>query len=165
MGIILFEAFQYGAMGPDFRSLSSFIAVLGDSVRVDLEKLTSMDEGVYWIALNITLCIVGVWVFCGIVIIKKLDLKYENFYLCRNFGYYSENILGVIGNACFLPINSLLLDVFICTESVGDNYTDSFLDRDCHQYCWEGDHLVYVCFVLACFILYTPMAVYSRPLW
>lgn len=165
MLIIFVDAFQYGAMGPDFRSLNSFIANIGDSVNVDLSKLISMDEGVFWLSLNIVLIIVGVWVFLGIIIIKRLDLKYKNWLFCAKLGYYAENGLGIIGNACFIPINSLLLDVFICTESIGDDYTDSFLDRDCHEFCWKDEHMIYVPFVLSCMAIYTPLAVYSRPLW
>ena len=165
MFIIFVDAFQYAAMGPDFRSLNSFIAAIGDSVNVDLERLISLDEGIYWISLNTVISLVAIWVILGIVIIKRLDLRYENVYFCLKLGYYAENGLGIIGNACFIPINSLLLDVFICTESVGDDYTDSFLDRDCHEYCWKGDHMIYVPFVIFCLALYTPLAVYSRPLW
>jgi hypothetical protein len=33
-----------------------------------------------------------------------------------------ENILPFVGNALFIPIIGILMDVFKCTESVGDEF-------------------------------------------
>lgn len=72
----------------------------------------------------------------GLAIILKIDLRFKSNYYCSSFGYYSENLLPVIGGVCFMSIISVLLDVFLCVESTSDNFEDSFMLRDCHQYCW-----------------------------
>jgi hypothetical protein len=59
----------------------------------------------------------------------------------------------------------MLTDVFICTESVGNDFTDSFLDSDCEQFCWKGDHLIYAIFAFVSFVLYVPLVVFTRPVW
>jgi hypothetical protein len=77
----------------------------------------------------------------------------------------AETALPIIGNAAFIPIISILLDVFICTESVGDKYTDSYMDRDCFVWCWEDEHVSYATMACFCLVAYVPFAIYARPWW
>jgi len=48
---------------------------------------------------------------------------------------------------------------------VGEEFTDSFLNRDCAEKCWTDKHLYYVSFAGVCLLAYTPIAVFTRPLW
>jgi hypothetical protein len=105
------------------------------------------------------------WVLMSIVIIWRIDLKFENSDFCVNFGMAAETALPVIGNAAFIPIISILLDVFLCTESIGDDYTDSFMNRDCHVWCWEGEHVTFAAVAAICLLVYSPFAIYARPWW
>jgi hypothetical protein len=125
----------------------------------------SLQEGVYWAILHVVYCLCFVWFITAIVIVLKLDIRLDNYWFCRNFGYYAEITLPVLSNSAFLPIMSILLDVNVCTESVGDNYSDSYLDRDCHVWCWESEHIVYVALALVSLVLYVPLAVLTRPMW
>jgi hypothetical protein len=68
----------------------------------------------------------------SIIIILKLDLKYDNYYSTL-FGFICEHSLPIISNAGFLPIISILLDVFLCTKGTSDSLNDSYLDRDCEE--------------------------------
>jgi hypothetical protein len=43
--------------------------------------------------------------------------------------------------------------------------TDSIFSRDCNEFCWTDEHLVYVPFCVVALALYVPLAVYARPLW
>jgi hypothetical protein len=74
-----------------------------------------------------------------------------------------------LGDQGFLPIVSILLDVFVCDEAYASDgspeLTDSFLSRDCHANCWTDEHIYYVWFAIVGLIMYVPLAVYARPLW
>jgi hypothetical protein len=89
-----------------------------------------MTEGVYWIIFSSVFAVCLLWLVIAVIIILRIDLKFENNECCSTFGMLSEIGLPIIGNAAFLPLVSILLDAFVCTESIGDKYTDSFLDRD-----------------------------------
>jgi hypothetical protein len=55
-----------------------------------------------------------------LMIIEKIDLRFERISFCKSLGAIAENVLPIIGNACFLPIIYLILDVFICDEAHGE---------------------------------------------
>jgi hypothetical protein len=65
-------------MGPEFSSLSSFLAAVGDALSVELENLIEMGEGIFWIALNIVFGSLFIWVTCSFIVMTKLDLKLHN---------------------------------------------------------------------------------------
>jgi hypothetical protein len=152
-------------MGPKFSSLSGFVFTVGSALSVNLEEIIEMKEGVFWIILMTVQINCILWVLMAVVIIWKFDLRFENSDFCVNFGMAAETALPIIGNAGFIPIIAILLDVFLCTESIGDSYTDSFMDRDCHVWCWEGEHISYSVFALICLLVYSPFAIYARPWW
>ncbi|CAG9335814.1 unnamed protein product [Blepharisma stoltei] len=66
----------------------------------------------------------------------------------------------ILGNLCFIPFVSVLLDVFVCDESIGDSFTDSFLAKDCYQFCWKGNHIVYAILSGIAILIYEPLAVF-----
>ncbi|MEE4247394.1 MAG: hypothetical protein V2I33_18445 [Kangiellaceae bacterium] len=74
-------------------------------------------------------------------------------------------LLPVIGNVLFMPIIGIMLSVFICYETSGEDVNDAFLAKDCYETCWQGEHLMYVVFAAFCLLLYVPLSVYMRPMW
>jgi hypothetical protein len=119
----------------------------------------------YW---NVLTCVVAtcfLWIILAVVIIWKLDLRFENSETCQTFGLLAETTLPIIGNAGFIPITSILLDVFLCTKSVGSNYDESYMDRDCFVWCWEGDHIKYVVLSSLCLVFYVPFSIFTKPWW
>ena len=34
--------------------------------------------------------------------------------------------------------------IYKCPRGIGEKLTDSFLEKDCNTFCWEGSHLIYV---------------------
>jgi hypothetical protein len=77
----------------------------------------------------------------------------------------SDVLLPILVNAGFLPIVSYILELFICTESTGDDIYDAFLYKDCYVTCWELKHLSWIITSSLLLILYIPMCIYMRPRW
>jgi hypothetical protein len=165
MAGVFIDFCQYLSFGPKFESLNSAIWDLSKGLSIDLSGLIEMSEGVFWIILNCVYSACFVWFVVASLNLLRIDVRYERFSICQTFGYFSEVLLPVLSNACFVPIVGILLDVHLCTESVGDSYNDSFLDRDCHVWCWESEHVIYVTFAVVSFTLYVPLAVLTRPMW
>lgn len=73
--------------------------------------------------------------------------------------------MPILGNACFLPMVSILLSIFDCNKAVGDDFNDSYLRRDCNTRCWEDSHLIFAILSGVGLIVYMPFAIYFRPYW
>jgi hypothetical protein len=120
MLIVLTDFFQFMAVGPDFSSLSGFIMDMSHAFSVDMSNLVAIKEGFYWIILEAVLVICFIWALLCLMIVQKIDIRFERVSICKNLGLISDNVLPILGNAGFLPIISILLDVYICDEAVGD---------------------------------------------
>ncbi|CAG9335427.1 unnamed protein product [Blepharisma stoltei] len=164
MGFVIIEFFQYLAMGPRFQG-NVIIDVLSQSLSVNMDDLIDFKNTAFWIALYVVYGLCGGWFIMGFIIIFRIDIRLENVFFFRWLGIFSEHLMPVIGNVCFLPIIAMLMNVFQCTEGTSNKLTDSFLDKDCHQYCWQGDHIAFAIFAIIAFFLYLPFAVFCRPLW
>jgi hypothetical protein len=70
-----------------------------------------------------------------------------------------------LGNLLFLPTIRTLLSVFDCHQATGPTLTDSFLHRDCYIKYWQSAHLVYLSLSAMFLCVYTPLALFTRPLW
>jgi hypothetical protein len=81
IAVVVIDFCQYLALGPSFESLNSLVYKLANSGAIDLGYLVEMEEGVYWIILNVVYSLCFVWFLCGIMITFKLDLKFENNYI------------------------------------------------------------------------------------
>ena len=70
-----------------------------------------------------------------------------------------------IGHFGFMPILSMLMNVFLCEKGIGNNLTDSFLNQDCTSFCYKGNHLTNAILTGLCLLIYLPTAIYFRPYW
>jgi hypothetical protein len=77
----------------------------------------------------------------------------------------SDTFQPIIGNILFLPIVSILLEVFMCTETSGDDLEASFLNKDCYEVCWKEEHLGHAIVASVLLLIFIPIAVYMRPKW
>jgi hypothetical protein len=99
-----------------------------------------------------------------------MKYKGNRFTFARQMASLGEAVMPLLGNALFLPITSVIFDVFVCEEAHGPvqselEYGDSFMFRDCNEDCWGGVHLRYVVAATIALVLYHPVTVVTRPLW
>ena len=45
-----------------------------------------------------------------------------------------------LSNILVVPVLIVLLQVFQCEEGISDKLDDSFMNKDCDTFCWEGKH-------------------------
>ncbi|CAG9325865.1 unnamed protein product [Blepharisma stoltei] len=159
------EFFQLIAMGPDIRPINSFIADIGDLTSLDLGTFVKLQNGVFWWLLTVVISLCALWILLCFEVLYQLDEKYGNIWFFKFSGFLADNLMPILGNLCFIPFVSTLLDVFVCDESIGNNFTESYLANDCYQFCWQSTHIVYVVLSSFALICYEPFAVFCRPLW
>ncbi|CAG9332926.1 unnamed protein product [Blepharisma stoltei] len=164
-GTIIIEFFQFSSMGPDFSAIDSTYADISDSFSLSLDHILRLRNGVFWIVANAVFASIGLWVILCSVVLFRLDEKFPMSFVFRNLGTLSDYLMPILGDLCFIPFISVCLDIFLCDQSIGDNFTDSFLAADCYYFCWKDEHLVYAVFSIIALIAYEPLAVFCRPLW
>ncbi|CAG9319105.1 unnamed protein product [Blepharisma stoltei] len=162
---IVVEFFQYAAMGPNFSILSSIIAKFSYIFSLDLGDFIKLENGIFWIIVEMVFGGILLWtILCGVVLFR-LDEKWKYITIFKFLSWLADYLMPILGNLCFIPFISICLDVFLCDQSIGDKFTDSFLARDCYYFCWKGEHLVHAVFSFLALFLYVPSAIFCRPLW
>ena len=80
--------------------------------------------------------------------------------MIESTSYY---LIPILSNFFFIPIISILLSVFLCDETTGDDIDDAILVKDCHVQCWKDDHLIHGIVSGFCLLVFVPTVVYMRP--
>ncbi|CAG9319135.1 unnamed protein product [Blepharisma stoltei] len=162
---IIVEFFQYTSMGPETSIFSSIVSKFANSLSLNLDDILKMENGVFWVVVEIVFGGIGLWAVLCAVVLLRLDEKWQFISIFKFLSWLADYLMPILGNLCFIPFISICLDVYLCDQSVGDDFTDSFLARDCHYFCWKDEHLVYAILSCLALILYVPLAIFCRPLW
>jgi ABC-type branched-subunit amino acid transport system substrate-binding protein len=167
--LVLVDFLQYIGHGPVLKNNQDAIQNLIDYASAGtLGAIDFNKEGVYKTVLNSILSLVLVWfIFSFLIWMKFRGIRIR---CCELLTTLGEAVMPLLGNALFLPITSVLFDIFICEEAHGPiqselDYSDSFMFRDCNEDCWGGLHLRYVIAVSIALVLYHPITIITRPLW
>jgi ABC-type branched-subunit amino acid transport system substrate-binding protein len=165
--LVIVDCLQYIGHGPVLKNNQDVFQNLVDYASGGILGSIKFKEGVYWLVLNIVLSLELLWLlFCLLLWLKYRGI--HHFIDCIT--PYAEALMPLLGNALFLPITSVIFDVFVCKEAHGPveselEYGDSFMFRDCNEDCWGGVHLRYAIAGTIALVLYHPVTVVTRPLW
>lgn len=170
MSLIVLEAFQYAALGPNYEQISELLYMIGQLLSAEFGSLVTFSQGVYWLFLDVALALCGLWFLLLLYLLLRLDAKLKGVVCIGNLGWIAWLLLPYMSGVGFTPLVSVLLDVFVCDRAVGVDpdsltYSDSILRKDCSVQCWQGAHLYYSLGAAAGLLLYVPLAVLLRPLW
>ncbi|CAG9332927.1 unnamed protein product [Blepharisma stoltei] len=164
-GTIIIEFFQFSSMGPDFSAIDSTLAEISGTFSLSLDHILKLRNGIFWIIANAVFACIGLWIILCSVVLLRLDEKFPLSFVFRNLSTLADYLMPILGDLCFIPFISVCLDIFLCDQSIGDNFTESFLAQDCYYFCWKDEHLAYAIFSIFALITYEPLAVFCRPLW
>ncbi|CAG9333080.1 unnamed protein product [Blepharisma stoltei] len=162
--VIAIEFFQYIYLGPPVSSMNSAVAYMSEATSVDLTSFITFKGTIFWITMIFTLCVVLLSIFLNIFTVTRFKnlLKWR---ICISIRVFAEALMPLFGNALFIPIISFLLNIFSCTHATGDSISDTYLDKDCYQYCWKGKHLAFALLSIVATFIYVPLTVYYRPVY
>ena len=65
----------------------------------------------------------------------------------------------VFGFLLYIPVLSMLMDIFICTQQANRN---QFFDIDCNTECWDSHHIAHVVFASVALVQVIPAGFYLR---
>lgn len=159
---------QYIGHGPNLRGGNDIFVPLITYFSGGAIEDIEFTKGVYWTLLNTALALVVLWfIFCQLIWMRIVGRDVKCLKWLTDLG---EKSMPWLGNALFLPINSLMFDVFVCTEAHGADpedleFKDSFMYRDCNEDCWEGSQLKYAISGGIILIFYFILTVLTLPRW
>jgi hypothetical protein len=90
---------------------------------------------------------------------------YEYNWLCGKVTILPELILPIFGYIGFMPVFSMLLNIFLCEKGIGDSLTETFLDQNSTTSFYQGKHKVFAAIAGVEAIIFVLIAIYCRPLW
>ena len=159
---VVIEFFQYVAMGPDSERILTTFPRLFQSLTLDLDEFFPMNNGGFWILLDFVYVICLFWVLGLVMTFYNLWKYVQNVVFCPTIREITELCLPIIGNIGFLPLVSVLLEVFLCDKRVG---SEAILAKDCYQTCWEYPHTLYAALSISSLLFFLPPAIFTRPVW
>ncbi|CAG9313848.1 unnamed protein product [Blepharisma stoltei] len=158
------EFLQIIAMGPDFKKIFSLLSSFADAISLNLASVIKLENGIFWAVCDLVLACCLLWNSLCATILLRLNER-SNFVIFQYLDELGDFLMPILGNLCFIPFVSVLLDIFVCDEAIGNNFTESFLATDCYQFCWQRTHIIYVILAILALLTYEPLAVFCRPLW
>lgn len=163
---IVIEVFQYFSLGITPSDSSSIVKSLSDITGINFRTILKVTGSDYWKLIMVV--IIFTWIlqaFSVLVILRKRRVIFVRSSLFNFLDFFSEYILPIYGEVCFIPIVSVILDMYTCTKSVESGLTNSYNEHDCNTYCWEGAHLNLSVLGILTLVVFIPFFLYMRPLW
>jgi len=111
------------------------LADIGDAVSLDLKSFVKLENGVFWWVATLIIVLCDLWCIFCIEMFLRLDEKFNHIWIFRALGLLADFSMPILGNLCFIPFISILLEIFVCDHSIGNKFTDSYLSVDCYQFC------------------------------
>jgi Receptor family ligand binding region len=159
------EFFQFISMGPDqdpFKYTLSNIQYLS-SMEFVLYFNFTFDQ--YWILVYAILGYASFWLIMLVIIAFRSKVSFQNIFIFHWMQVFLDLILPALGNIGLLPVFSMLMDIYLCDQAIGDDLQDSFLNQDCTTFCYQGEHKKYVIVSSLLTTFYLLATIYCRPLW
>lgn len=111
------------------------IGYTSDVLSADFASVVLQKRDVFWKTMTAVLTVGFICLGFGMFTLMRKSHACSRF---ANLKYFENLILyamPIVGNILFLPIISYLLDIFSCVEAIGDELSDSFLSKDCLEFC------------------------------
>lgn len=164
--VVIIEIFQYLSLGITPTDSSSIIQTLSEVTGVNFRKFLIVENAAYWNMILIS--IIVAWLYCLLclmIILRSKSLVLFRTSIFSILDYFSEYLMPLIGDLSFIPIISVLMNLYVCTLSISNDLTKSYNPHDCNTFCWTGKHLSYSAISFITLAIFIPFSMYLRPLW
>ena len=159
------EIFQWISLGPDQKSFEQVFQNIHNLISFNIIAYFNLEDEKFWKAF---FAIFGIICFCVLLcmlLICKAPEKFPRFKVLQVLHEFSLSFLPIFLHFLFIPVLSLLLNIFMCNNKIGDDLSDSYMDKDCHTFCYSGSHKVIAALTGLLLAAYVIVAVPYRVFW
>ena len=133
-----FEFFQIVSMGPDQRGFKKLLNRFEVLLSLEFSLYYKFQRDDFWHLYSATVVLALLFVISTFVILSRLLL--DKYPFARVFVFISEMIF-IISHFMYLPLISILMNIYSCRESIGNELESSYLVNDCTTFCYKGNHM------------------------
>jgi hypothetical protein len=119
----------------------------------------------FWKLYELNLWFVYVYIVLVLLFLKANESCIQRYFLLSKLKDIADILLPLYGHLLFIPVTSNLMNIFMCSRSIGERLEDSYLDRDCHSFCFTGKHFKYSAAGGVGLFLYIFISTIIRPVW
>ncbi|OMJ81106.1 hypothetical protein SteCoe_18519 [Stentor coeruleus] len=159
------QFFQIIAMGPDQDAYVYFINNFQAFFSLDFNIYLDLKFEKFWFMFYWVLTFTVFWIFGCFLYWSRLGRVIEKTWWTSFFAEINKIVIIIGGNIGFIPIISMLMNIYICINSIGENITDSYLKYDCTTMCYKDTHKSMIILTTIVLIFYISLAIYFRSLW
>jgi hypothetical protein len=159
------ELLQILSLEPQDGILSKSTNNLNRILNTDLITSLDLKFDDFWNFYTLLLVLCGVWsVLASLSFLIKREVLNSNQYLFI-LKFLSNSLIPIIGHICFLPLSLMLLSIYKCEEGISDDLFESFLYRDCTEFCYKGKHKQVVIISIFTIAIFLSVSIFLRPTW
>jgi hypothetical protein len=160
-----FQFFQIVILGPNLAYFDQTLKDLNIFVSLNYKEYYSLSQNKFWKFYYFVLSFCISWTVFLCLIILKYVLKVKNNWLLENLKILNEFVLPLTSSITFIPVISMMMNLFLCRESIGDNFTDLFLDSDCYTFCYSDSHKSFAILTFIFLVFYVSLSTFMKPYW
>ena len=164
--VIFIENLQYLSLGITPKDFSGIPLKLSSLWGGNFKHLINFTKNVYWQVMSGTIIFAWIWLItCLLTFFKDKSVLVYKFWNNTLNNTITEDIIPVIAEIGFIPVLSIIMDLYICDKSIGDGWTDSYNTQDCFTFCFSEKHGIYFIIVSITLLIYLPITMHLRPFW
>ena len=167
---IFIEMCQFIYFGPATPFFLNAFTIVINVATLDFTTIVLYQNGIFTAVWLCAVSAVGLWLFSMAFLMFGLDHKLKQIPGTYYIGTISEAFAPLVSDWLFLPILSILIDVFLCDKGVVGSsgpvdFTDTYLAIDCYTTCWTGVHRIMAVVSAVAILFFVPLVVCFRPIW
>jgi hypothetical protein len=159
------QFFQILVIGPDQKAyvyiLKNFQALLA----FDYDLYFKVNFEFFWRIFILNTTIVLIWILFSLIYLLKIDYRFSNFFSSLGFNRILRNCIPITGNIGFMPLISMLMNIYLCINGISDDLYDSYLYQDCTTMCYKGKHVFYIILTTIILSIFIIISSLTRPYW
>ena len=161
----VFQFFQLLAEGPDQDSYKYLVQNFQILVSMDFAMYFQLTFSMFWHIFYAVLAFTIIWILLCAVVMFRCEVAFQENFICSQIKFLTELVLPFLGHIGFVPILSMMMNIFLCNNAIGTGLTDSYLDADCTVFCYTGKHKLLAVISGISILLYISSVVYCRIIW
>ena len=161
----VFQFFQLLSQGPDQEPYKYIVNDFQVFISLDFSLYYQLQFQNFWrMFYSVFACTVA-WIVLCITTIFKFEITYEDNFFCGRIQLLIDYVVPIIGHIGFMPFFSMLMNIFLCDNAIGDSVTDAYFNNDCTVFCYTGQHKSLAALTSISLVFYLSLSVYCRPRW